>query len=372
MRFLINASNLKVGGGVQVADSICRELVYYPQHHFLIVHSSALNDCVRIVQNYENIKTLQYETPLNLRIVITGRDKMLDSLVIENDIDAVLTIFGPSRWRPKIPHLSGFAKPQLVLPESPFWEQLTLKKRIEYLVKNWMTKVSFDRCSNYYFTENPFISKRLKLLFPKKKIFTVSNNANQIFQQPNKWDLGTILPVFDGITLLTVSANYPHKNLPIILTTCHILEDNYPQLNFRFVLTINENDLSQVDECSKRHIIFLGPIKIEQVPSLYEQCDIMFLPTLLECFSASYAEAMIMNKPIITTDLNFAHGLCGKAAEYYSPVDPQACADAIYKVATNQELRERLVENGKKQLKSFDTYSERAEKLIRLLENNIK
>ena len=57
----------------------------------------------------------------------------------------------------------------------------------------------------------------------------------------------------------------------------------------------------------ENRIINVGPIKSAECPSLYSECDIMFFSTLLECFSASYAEAMIMKKPIITTDMGFAH-----------------------------------------------------------------
>ena len=47
-------------------------------------------------------------------------------------------------------------------------------------------------------------------------------------------------------------------------------------------------------------LLAVGGVDIRECPSLYEQCDFMFLPTLLECFSASYAEAMKMRRPILT------------------------------------------------------------------------
>jgi len=44
MNFLINASNLKAGGGLQVADSICEELYKFTLHRFVCVLSSALKE----------------------------------------------------------------------------------------------------------------------------------------------------------------------------------------------------------------------------------------------------------------------------------------------------------------------------------------
>jgi glycosyltransferase involved in cell wall biosynthesis len=63
-----------------------------------------------------------------------------------------------------------------------------------------------------------------------------------------------------------------------------------------------------------KYVYNLGPIPIPECASLYKECDAMFLPTLLECFSASYIEAMYMEKPIVTSDLDFAHTVCGNSA----------------------------------------------------------
>ena len=56
----------------------------------------------------------------------------------------------------------------------------------------------------------------------------------------------------------------------------------------------------------------------------------MFLPTFLECFSASYAEAMLMKKPIITSNLGFAQNVCKDAAVYFDPCNPEDIIDKIF------------------------------------------
>ena len=42
--FLINASNLKAGGGLQVAQSICQQLSRFSKHNFVVVISTYIND----------------------------------------------------------------------------------------------------------------------------------------------------------------------------------------------------------------------------------------------------------------------------------------------------------------------------------------
>lgn len=369
MNILINASNLKIGGGLQVADSVCRELYKFPQHHFVVVYYKALANCAKDIGPCKNVETIEFETPVNAKIVLTGRCGFLDQLVVSKKIDAVLTIFGPSMWRPRVPHLSGFAQGHIVLPDSPFWGMLPMKKKVLLWVKLKFIEYSLNKCSDYYFTENPMITERLQKKFPKKKVFTVTNNANQIFKNPEQWDRSIKLSSIDCFTLLTVAANYPHKNLPIIIPTCHYLEEHFPDLSFRFVVTVNEKDMIGLDDCVRKHVVFLGPVKIEQVPYLYEQCDVMFLPTLLECFSASYAEAMVMHRPILTTDLVFARGLCGKAALYYEAVSPEELGKSIVKLSEDMDLRKQLVKEGGEQIKTFDTFTQRAEKLINILDS---
>ena len=175
------------------------------------------------------------------------------------------------------------------------------------------------------------------------------------------------MPKFDGVTCLSVSSPYPHKNLGIIEGVVRYLHRTHPLFKLRFVLTCSEEQCPFPEDI-KQSIVYVGKVDVSECPFLYEQSDIMFMPTLLECFSATYPEAMRMDVPIVTTDLEFAHGLCGDSACYFSAVDAAAAAEAIYKVATDREYAGQLVENGREQLLKFDNYEQRAGTLISLLE----
>lgn len=366
--FLINCSNLRVGGGVQVADSVCRELPKFKQHNFIVIYSKALISCAEDIKDYSNIKAIRYDIPKSLWASITCKNYFLDDIVRREDINAVLTIFGPSRWKPKVNHVCGFARPHLVIPESPFWRQLNLRESVKFEVRNILMRYSFGKCARSFWSESSFISTRLKDIFPKSRVYTVSNNYNQVFDDKTKWDTSVKLAKFDGMKLLTISANYPHKNLQIIIPTIKYLIKAHPNINFRFVLTLMESQFPCLTKEEKEHLEFLGPVSIDQCPFLYEQCDAMFLPTLLECFSASYTEAMKMRKPILTSNLDFAKALCGDAAKYFDPVSEESVGESIYELAMDKELVEDLVSKGTKQLVKFDSYSDRAKKLIGILE----
>lgn len=322
---------------------------------------------VDYINGFPNVKVFEYDAPLNIKTILTGKDKFLDGLVLQEKIDSVLTIFGPSRWQPKCFHICGFAMPHIVLNSSPYWKKIPLQSKIFSSLRNWMIEYDFKRKNNGLWCENQYITNLLQKKFPGKQIHTISNNCNQVFYNKSSWDNSITLPKFNGLTCLTITANYPHKNLRIAIDALDVIKEKYPDLKIRFVFSIKQSDFGLIPEKFKDSFVFLGPISVNQCPRVYEQADIMFQPSLLECFSATYPEAMLMKKPILTTDLGFAHSLCEDAACYYSADNPTALADAINKLASNQDYREKLVNDGLEQIKKFDSYEDRARKLIEII-----
>lgn len=368
MKILINASNLKVGGGIQVADSICGQLYRFTQHQFVVVLSNYMTKTKERIREFKNIEVVNYDVRNSFETLVFGRDKFLDSLVEKRAVECVVTIFGPSRWNPKVRHISGFAMPHLVLGNSPYFKELRGFNKLKSRLKNAMLDVYFRRSTNEFYTENPYISDLLACKWPSKRIYTITNYYNQIFDNPQAWQ-HVDLPKFDGTTLLCVSANYPHKNLSIARRIAYYLRDKYPSFRFRFVFTISSEQYDVPDEL-KEYFVLLGKVDISECPSLYEQADIAFQPSLLECFTATYPEAMRMSRPIITTDLEFARGLCGDAALYYSPLSAEQAAECIFRLSHDADLARQLIETGQKQLTHFDNYAERAQKIISLCENS--
>ena len=368
MRLLVNASNLSGGGGAQVADSICRYLKDYPQHYFVVVLSRALGQTACAIASYSNVEVVSYNYPSHdFKSLFTGRNAFLDGLVNKHSIDCVLTIFGPMKWRPRCPHVCGFGLSHIVMPESPYFKILKPFERIVVKSQIQLSKWIFKRSAETFYTENPLISERLAKMFKGKKVETITNNYNQIFDHPEEW-VEKSLPPFDGIQLLDVTAFGPHKNVTIALDVAKILKEKHLDFKFRFVFTFEESQYPVIPPEYKENFLFVGKVSIDECPSLYQQCDIEFQPTLLECFTATYPEAMVMRKPIVTTDLEFARGLCGDAALYYDALSSESAADCIYRLANDKSLYSVLISNGIRTLKKYDSCFTRVMKILRLCE----
>ena len=77
-----------------------------------------------------------------------------------------------------------------------------------------------------------------------------------------------------------------------------------------------------------------------------------------------------MRKPLLTSDLPFAKGLCGDAAEYFSPTDAKDIAEKIYSLYNSPKRQQELIEKGEKQLLNYDNTPQRLRKLIKIMEEN--
>ena len=367
MHILINCSNLKTGGGLQVAHSFIHGLSAFSEHHYTIVLSAELNRLLNNQTSFPpNFRFYTYNVLSSLTNAIVGKNTFLNDLVHKSNITVVFSVFGPTYWKPNVRHICGYARPQYIDTQSPYFSQISLFEKIKWKLSAIVHLHAFRTQCDELFSENVYVSNALMRIFPNKKIYTVTNYYHQVFDQPNEWDISLKLPAFSGTTLLTVAVNYPHKNLKIIPKVISYLKKTKPDFRFRFVLTLDEGELSiseDVGEC----IVFVGKVNINQCPYLYEQSDFMFLPTLLETFSASYAEAMKMEKPILTSDLDFAHGLCGEAAVYFDPTSPEDIGEKIYFLANSVEKQKDLTEKGKRQLLCFDNYNNRTIKFLDII-----
>lgn len=368
MNILVNASNLTKGGGIQVGDAFIRELRGHPEHRYLVVCSREVANSLGDVSDFPDFIRIEVAPAPGMVRRLLRRNALLERLTREFAADAVFTVFGPSCWRPPVPHLCGFAYGCHLYYDSPFYRLIPWWSFLRFKVRRMVLFPMFRRDSDVFCVESADAARRMRLSFPGKRIEVVSNTCNPVFDAPAQWREFK-LPEFDGTTLLTVSAAYPHKNLSIIKPVAEYMRRKYPDFRFRFVVTLPPEFFGFTAENAPDWLLAIGKVDIRECPSLYRQSDIMFLPTLMDIFSANYPEAMRMEVPVATSDLGFARGLCGDAAEYFDPLSPQSIGDTLYRLAGDPARRRELIEAGKIRLSAFQNSSARASAFLRILES---
>ncbi|XPS85070.1 putative glycosyl transferase, family I [Desulfosarcina variabilis str. Montpellier] len=160
--------------------------------------------------------------------------------------------------------------------------------------------------------------------------------------------------------LLTLTKYYPHKNLERIVET---FSRHRQQLRDVVVFMPISADQGRgaakliqriADERLTSNVICTGAIPQEDLASWFQHCDGMLFPTLLESFSGTYVESMHFGLPIITSDLDFAHDVCGDAAYYCNPWQVKGIRDAILTLKNSKSLRQELVQKGRRRLQGID------------------
>ncbi|MCM4167384.1 hypothetical protein KCTC52924_02966 [Arenibacter antarcticus] len=365
MKLIINTSNIVIGGGIQVSLSFLEALISHPENEYHIFLSPKISEQLDKSTFQGNFKF--YKIPISPSSLLKGFKTRKKLSLLESQInpDLVFTVFGPAYWNPKSLHVSGFANGWCYTPNSIAFNYLPrlarIKSRFLITIKNY-----FIKKSDFLIVETDTAKKNIisHLKIKEDKIFVVGNTFHQVFESHDNIEWNAIIEKSKCYKLLVLSSFYPHKNLLILNKVVEILREKSHN-KFKFFLTIPDDKFNEAFP-ENDMIENLGPQNIQDCPGLYKSVDALFLPTLLETFTANYPEAMVMRKPILTSDLDFARELCGDAALYFNPLSVSDITEKIMDLEGDESLKIRLVTAGDKRLKEFETAESRTNKYLEI------
>jgi glycosyltransferase involved in cell wall biosynthesis len=136
-----------------------------------------------------------------------------------------------------------------------------------------------------------------------------------------------------------------------------VLVDAFGRLRTRASL-VAVGDGPQRDHLNHQSVYRLPPLAYEQVPSLLKALDVVVLPSVTilplhrEQFGRVLVEAMAAGVPVIGSSSGAIPEVIGDAGLVVSERDPAALADAIDRVLTQADLRQMLVERGRRRVTS--------------------
>jgi glycosyltransferase involved in cell wall biosynthesis len=374
MRILINTASTFKGGGVQVAKSFIEECKDMHEHKYFVVLGVNISKSINKDSFPENFTF--YEAPFRPATKVfswSSHNYFLKRIEKQWKPDIAFTTTGPSYWRPKVKHVMGYNLPHYIYSDSPYFQIIPLKRKLWWKSMKIYAKYILKRDADSLVVQTDDVKERVQKLLSKKSVFKVSNTISEHYLSPRKAAKKLPVKTKNQFRLLTLSAWYPHKNLSIIPKVLDVLiKKGYT--NIVFVVTLPKEDMAKLCLVDKYEgqLINTGQVKVEEGASLYQECDAMFLPTLLECFSASYAEAMKLQKPIITSDMGFAHTVCKEAALYVNPMDANDIALKLIELSTSHKLQQDLVTKGVKRLEVFGSSQDRAKRYLEICEALIK
>lgn len=372
MKILVNATTIVVGGGIQNVYSLLNEALNdASQHEWHLAVSDRVEAELRRTHPLAADKAHVFtSTPARDR---TAR-RQLQALEAEIRPDCVFTYNGPAYAKFRAPHLLGFATPWVT---HATW----LAYRTTRFPRQWVETAIASRYKAHWFrfadawvTETDVSKFGLvrRLGIDPNKVYVVPNSCGPLYfanQRERSFPCAG-----SKVRLLCFAAAYPHKRIEFLPEVAKELSLRNPELDFEFVITLPE-DCQLLDNVLKRaaalkvlpRINNQGRISVADGPKLYDTCDICFMPTVLETFSATYPEAMAMGLPIVTTDLEFASDVCQDAALYFEPNNAASAADCIQKLLRDETQWRILVAKGKSVLQGLPTPRQKYDAYLRVL-----
>lgn len=100
-------------------------------------------------------------------------------------------------------------------------------------------------------------------------------------------------------------------------------------------------------------VIFPGYVEEEILWSLIRQASCICYPSLIEGFGGPVLEGFVAGVPVITSNTSSLPEIAGKAALLVNPENEKEIAQAILRVVKDGDLRNKLVSEGKKQVRKF-------------------
>lgn len=188
---------------------------------------------------------------------------------------------------------------------------------------------------------------------PRTSYRVVPNSAEHINDQPSDTSVLSRLELTSGRYLLAVGSLNPTKNFSLLINAYRgsSLVDQFPLVIVgainRDVFSINSED---VDHPNVR---WAGSIPDSQLRVLYENAAVFVFPSLYEGFGIPPLEAMLCGCPVVASNASSIPEICGDAAHYFSPLNPNEMLIAIQYVLENDVHRKSLIEKGRQRANQF-------------------
>ena len=302
--------------------------------------------------------------------------KLLLQFVKKNEVELVYTMSGPAYVKFPVTHILGISNAYITHAS---WESFRLRGGFIKTIKYYfyaLVQFYYSLKADYFIFQTNYAKDSFKKrAFIKEKKLTVIPNAydSRVKDYFNLKNESTEVGKKELIRIFCPGAHYPHKGLQFIPEIIHELEE-LTDIKFLFILTLPKSKVLEKIEKEvelkkiKNRIENIGPYNYDQIISLLEMSDIIFIPSLLETFSASYLEAMCAQKPLVVANKPFAKDICKSYAYYVDLKKPKEVAAKfveIFSIPAQNQSKTKLAEDI---LTEFGNQEDRFEKISRYLQ----
>lgn len=361
-KVLLNALPLKAGGGVQKTITLFKtfsaESIDVSKYQVLVRRGSEL-ESVALDAGFQVI-TCSSTAWGRLCFELTARWRFPRGALC-------FTLSGPPMLTTSkyLLNVVECAYSNLLYPEIDFWREVSGLRGLKKKFADFYRRKGIKSADIWIFQTQLLAKRAIELFgFPPGRVCFVSTapnvNVSKAQIKVNRlrdFDLG----ITPGTRFLFLSGANPNKRIhlfPKILE--HLIDEGIEDAMVVTTLPSGCVYQKRVEEAFLALGLLdryrnVGPVSPSDVPSLIGCCDIICTLSVLESFSNNFVEAWAMEKPLISTDADWAREVAGDAALYVRIEKPKEAAIQIASVLTDIRKRHLLVERGKMQLLKFSS-----------------
>lgn len=365
MKILINAICVKrfSGGMYQIAYNFIRESMNHSDVEWYYLVSADLDSTLRDDYFNKLLDVRYFVFPTQPDILGTYWKVRGEVRRIEETItpDVVYSICAPSYFFFNTLEVMRCTNPWVTHPNRYAQSTLSLKDKFIYFAKILNEKIHLQKCE-YFITQSQTCKNGIVRVTDvnEKHVKVVPNVLPAIFKEMNNE------PIVEGeaINIACVGNPVPHKNfdiIPDVLSELQKIGINNVVFHttLPFGCSVEKNIKKRLESLSyETRLCNHGRLSQQKLGEMYRRCQLCYLPTLLEVFSASTVEAMFFQLPIVATDFEFNKEIMEDSCLYCKPKDAKDAASKIATLIANRTLQDEMKKKMQSRLAIYGNYDD--------------
>jgi glycosyltransferase involved in cell wall biosynthesis len=347
---LVEAHNVIKGGGINIVISY---LAYLKKLGVTFMVLLPCNKQYLSFSDQENLSVVWIDSNWKRYFSKIFYSRTLNQIIKSHNITKLYSL-GNVAYKVDVPQAVLIHNAYIFLNDSIIWNRMSIYNRIYLKLMKYYMRSSLKNADSFIVQTNQ-MKCCLKKLVNEKKI-SVAPNVIDLNNLGN--GINYIRDLKNGtLKLLFLSRYYPHKNFELLPDICKLLRE-YPY-SIKITLTLdpmNQNERKILESLIDFEDIIcnVGPVSRDKLRELYFEHNSIFLPSLLESYSANYVEAIYFNCLVLTSNKDFAKEICGKSAIYFDPLSP---SDIVKKIIYLFENFDQLKYNLAMERRSYWNYN---------------
>ena len=296
-----------------------------------------------------NAKYLEISMPFGWASRFHWLNKKLPALVTDFNADVLFSFANLPPARSIVPTVLFVQQMKILLPLSV----VGLREKLRlWLLKRYLFAKASSACRIIV------QSTQMKVLFSQYapqlsgRVEVVQSSVESANLGPASLEITRVLNQALRPQIAYVSLPRTHKNHFNLLRAFSLVRKELPTA--KLLLTIPGPDKDQSDSVVtgihaealllgvSDAIVWLGNLPPADVMAVYDNVDVTVFPSMKESFGMPLAESLCALRPVIASDLPFAHEILGDAGAFFDPTNPDEIARVILETLQSPEKLEAM------------------------------